>query len=185
MVRQSNYIPRADLLAALGDRVQAFQEATDELDEAVAARLGLNRTDLRCLSVLARAGATTAGELAGAAGLTRGAMTTALDRIEARGLARRVWDQPDRRAVRVELTDAARREVELLYAPLAREGLTVLQTYTTAELAAALRYLDDGCRLQRAHAERIRRLAQAPDRAAGRPAGAERRISGRARRPSR
>ena len=42
------------LLAAVGDAVQAFQDATDEVDDAVSRRLGLNRTDLRCLSVLTR-----------------------------------------------------------------------------------------------------------------------------------
>ena len=83
---------------AIGQRVQAFQDATDEVDEAVARRLRLNRTDLRCLSVLSQAGAMSASALADAAGLTRGAMTTALDRLEAAGYARRVWDQQDRRA---------------------------------------------------------------------------------------
>src|SRR4249920_2041632 len=166
MIRKSNYSGKARLLAAIGQRVQAFQEATDEVDEAVARRLQLNRTDLRCLSVLSRAGAMSASALAEATGLTRGAMTTALDRIEATGFATRVWDQQDRRTVRVELTDAARQEVDILYRPLAEEGFTLLQKYTAAELAAALRYLEDGCRLQRAHAERIRRLAHAGAHAA-------------------
>src|SRR5262245_46949999 len=159
MIRKSNHIAKPQLLAALGEKVQAFQEATDQVDEAVARRLGLNRTDLRCLSVLSRAGPMSASALADAAGLTRGAMTTALDRIEATGWARRVWDQQDRRTVRVELTDAARQEVEILYRPLAQEGFEVLQRYTAAELAAALRYLEDGGRLQRAHAARIRGMA--------------------------
>ena len=68
--------------------MQAFQDATDEVDEAVADRLLLNRTDLRCLSVLSRVGAMSAGALATAAGLTRGAMTTALDRLETAGFVR-------------------------------------------------------------------------------------------------
>jgi DNA-binding MarR family transcriptional regulator len=72
MVRKSNY-SKVELLTAVGQRVQAFQDATDELDEAVARRLQLNRTDLRCLSVLSQAGAMSASALADAAGLTRGA----------------------------------------------------------------------------------------------------------------
>src|SRR5262245_6980817 len=157
MIRQSNY-SRADLFAAIGAQVQAFQDATDEVDEAVGHWLGLNRTDLRCLSVMSQAGAMSASALADATGLTRGAMTTALDRLEAAGYAKRVWDQEDRRAVRVEMTDAAKREVEELYQPLAREGFERLQDYTTQELAAVLKYLKDGGQLQRAHAERIRAL---------------------------
>ena len=161
MIRKSNY-KRQELLAAIGQQVQAFQDATDEVDEAVARRLRLNRTDLRCLSVLSRAGAmegmrgTSASALALAAGLTRGAMTTALDRLEAGGYARRIWNQQDRRTVRVELTDAAKKKIDALYGPLAKEGFQFLQKYTTQELAAVLRYLEDGRRLQREHAERIR-----------------------------
>ena len=157
MIRKSNY-SKAALLTAIGQRVQAFQDATDEVDEAVARRLRLNRTDLRCLSVLSQAGATSASALADATGLTRGAMTTALDRIEEAGFARRVWDQNDRRTVRVEMTEAAQKAVAALYGPLAKEGVQLLQTYTAQELAAVLEYLEDGRRLQRAHAQRIRRL---------------------------
>ena len=173
MIRKSNHSKRA-LLLAVGQRVQAFQDATDEVDEAVARRLRLNRTDLRCLSVLSQAGAMSASALADAAGLSRGAMTTALDRLEAAGYARRVWDQQDRRTVRVEMTDAAKKEVEVLYGPLATEGFQVLQKYTTRELEAVLRYLEDGRQLQRAHAQRIRGLGDATATAArpvrGRPA---------------
>ena len=107
MIRKSNYSRRA-LLEAIGRNVQAYQDATDEVDEATGRMLRLNRTDMRCLSVLGQAGAMSASELAAATGLTRGAMTTALDRIEAAGYARRVWDQQDRRSVRVEMTGRAR-----------------------------------------------------------------------------
>lgn len=67
-------------------------------------------------------------------------MTTALDRIEAGGYAQRVWDQQDRRSVRVVMTDAARKKIEALYGPLAKEGFQLLQKYITQELAAVLRY---------------------------------------------
>ena len=157
MIRKSNY-SKLELLAAIGAQVQAFQDATDEVDDAVARRLRLNRTDLRCLSVLARSGPTTASALAEAAGLTRGAMTTAVDRLEESGHARRTFDQQDRRIVRIELTDAAQTTIAALYGPLAKDGLQLLQKYRTEDLAAVLRYLEDGWRLQRAHAQRIREL---------------------------
>jgi DNA-binding MarR family transcriptional regulator len=157
MVIKFNY-SKDELLAAIGDKVQSFQDATDQVDEAVARRLRLNRTDLRCLGVLARAGAMSAGELAEAAGLTRGAMTTALDRLEEAGYARRVWDQADRRTLRVEMTPAAKQAADALYGPMAKEGLQFLRKYSRAELEAVLRYLEDGSALQRAHAQRIRQL---------------------------
>jgi DNA-binding MarR family transcriptional regulator len=158
MVRKSND-SKLELITAIGRRVQAFQDATDELDEAVAARLRLNRTDLRCLSVLSQSGAMSAGALAAAAGLTRGAMTTALDRLENAGCVDRVRDQQDRRTVRVEVTAAARKEIATLYGPLAAEGGKLLQGYSAPELSAIARYLEDGRQLQRTHAQRIRELA--------------------------
>jgi DNA-binding MarR family transcriptional regulator len=160
MIRKSNY-SKNELLAAIGDAVQGFQNGTDEVDEAVAARLGLNRTDLRCLSVLARSGAATPSALSIAAGLTRGAITTALDRLEDAGYTRRVMDPGDRRSVRVEMTERARKEIDALYGPMAREGERYLRNYTRDELAAALRFLADGERLQRAQARRIRELPRA------------------------
>src|SRR5437763_552911 len=51
--------------------VAEFQDAADRLDEGAAAKLGVNRTDLRCLGVLVRSGRATAGELAMAAGRSR------------------------------------------------------------------------------------------------------------------
>jgi DNA-binding MarR family transcriptional regulator len=162
MIRRSND-KRSSLLEALGTAVQAFQEATDEVDEAAGHILGVNRTDLRCLSVLSRVNAISASELADAVGLSRGAMTTALDRIEAAGYARRVPDPDDRRGVRVEITNAARRAASKTYEPIGREGSRLLEKYTTAELASVLRFLEDGAALQRAHARRIRNMRQQPD----------------------
>jgi len=62
--------------------------------------------------------------------------------------------------VRVEITDAARQEIDALYGPLVTEGFNFLQKYTTRELAAVLRYLEEGQALQRAHAQRIRHLSE-------------------------
>ena len=46
MIRKSNYSKR-ELLEAIGRNVQAYQDATDEVDEAAARILRLNRTDMR------------------------------------------------------------------------------------------------------------------------------------------
>ena len=61
---------------------------------------------MRCLNVIENAGGLTAGELARQVGVTTGAVTGALDRLERAGYARRVPDPGDRRRVRVEVTAA-------------------------------------------------------------------------------
>jgi DNA-binding MarR family transcriptional regulator len=146
----------------VGRRIQAFQDATDEMDEAVAGRLGLNRTDLRCLSVVSQAGPVTPSALADATGLTRAAMTTALDRLERAGYLRRVRSQEDRRSVRVELGKDAAQQVQELYGPIAAEGARMLQKFTAAELSALLKILDTSTKMQRDHARRIRGMGPRP-----------------------
>ena len=74
--------PGEDLVAQVGRELEELRRAGDQLDEAVALQFGLNRTDLRCLGILYRRGRVTAGELAEESGLTPGAITTVLDRLE-------------------------------------------------------------------------------------------------------
>ncbi len=91
----------------LVDEIRRSQSATDRFDSAVAEALGLNRTDMRCVDSLEREGPLTAGQLAELTGLTSGAMTTALDRLERAGFVRRRRDERDRRRVLVEITETA------------------------------------------------------------------------------
>src|SRR5262245_24811116 len=65
--------------------------------QVVAERFGLHTTDLECLDLIVMRGRTSAGELAAATGLTSGAMTALLDRLEAAGYIVRTPDPDDRR----------------------------------------------------------------------------------------
>ena len=70
--------------------------------QAIADRLGMNVTDHKCAGILARSGPITAGELARRTGLTTGAITGVIDRLEQAGFARRARDPGDRRRVIIE-----------------------------------------------------------------------------------
>ncbi len=98
----------AALVDEVGVELDELRRAGDQLDEAVALQFGLNRTDLRCLGILYRRGRVTAGELSEESGLTPGAITTVLDRLERGGYANRVPDPADRRRVLVVSTVATR-----------------------------------------------------------------------------
>jgi DNA-binding MarR family transcriptional regulator len=67
--------------------------------QAVAERIGLNATDFKCLDVLAQQGSLTAGQLAEVLGLTGGAITAMIDRLETAGFVQRERDPGDRRRV--------------------------------------------------------------------------------------
>jgi DNA-binding MarR family transcriptional regulator len=125
----------------VGDEVRAYQRSVDALDELALTRLGVHRTDGRCVDLLHQHGRLTAGELARTSGLSSGATTAAIDRLEGAKLARRVHDPGDRRKVLVELTVKARRLAESVYAPLAIRGAEHLARYTAAELETILDFV--------------------------------------------
>ena len=79
-------------------RVSSNQD--DAFDSLAAQRLGVSESDLRCLNIVENNGGISAGELAAEAGLTAGAVTGVIDRLEKMGYARRVPDPDDRRRVR-------------------------------------------------------------------------------------
>ena len=100
---------KAELIVELLAAVRANQNATDQMDDAAARGMGVNRTDARCLDTIEQFGPITAGRLAEAAGLTTGAVTAVIDRLVAKGYLRRVADPNDRRRVMVEATEELER----------------------------------------------------------------------------
>ena len=71
--------------------------------EAAAERLGINATDLKCLELAVGEDEITPTRLAELTGLTSGAITGVLDRLERRGIVRREADPDDRRRVVVRV----------------------------------------------------------------------------------
>jgi DNA-binding MarR family transcriptional regulator len=150
-VRPSN----DSLVAQVATEIALLQNATAAVDAAAAEVLGLNPTDLRCMGRLYMAGRSTAGELAQACGLSRGAMTVALDRLERAGYVRRLRDEVDRRRVMVDVTPRARELTEAIWEPIGSEGTTQLARMTDDELTFLLDFLRRGRELQEKHARRI------------------------------
>ena len=87
--------------------------------QTVAIRFGLSESDVEALEVLLDTGAATAGRLSELMGLTTGAVTRVIDRLEQAGYVRRVPDPADRRRVIVELVPEKMAAVE---ATMARFG---------------------------------------------------------------
>jgi DNA-binding MarR family transcriptional regulator len=147
---------RERLVQEVAQRVATLQEATDEVDAAAAQRMGLNRTDMRCVGRLFFGGPATAKDLAAATRLTPGALTTALDRLERAGYTRRVEDPADRRRVRVELTSTALELIGQTWGPLGQQAQGALRRYSPAHLRIIRDFLDQAIDTQLAHAARIR-----------------------------
>src|SRR5256885_17190994 len=67
--------------------------------QTVANVAGIANSDLECMDILYLEGRVTAGRLAEVTGLTTGAITGVVDRLEKAGLVRRERDETDRRKV--------------------------------------------------------------------------------------
>jgi DNA-binding MarR family transcriptional regulator len=144
--------------------VRRSQNATDRFDQAVADAIGINRTDLRCLDVIQREWPVAAGRLAEQTGLTTGAITTVLDRLERAGYARRVRDPNDRRRVLVEPTPDALEGAGDLYAEHIALSERSYQRYTEKELALLLEWVREGRELNEREAARLEaRMRADPD----------------------
>ncbi|MEU4703204.1 MarR family winged helix-turn-helix transcriptional regulator [Nonomuraea dietziae] len=139
--------------------LRQLQQSFDVFDEAAAARLGLNRTDLRCLDVVLGDGPVPAGQISLALKLSPAATTTVIDRLERAGMVFRSPDPGNRRRVLVAATDAARSAEAEIFVPVGQAGAQVLQEYGPDELAIILDFLRTARRVQEEQAARIRALS--------------------------
>ena len=148
---------RDQLIQKLGDEIRANQRATDAVDEAVSAVMAINRTDGKVLDILDQYGRMSAGDLARHSGLTTGAVTAVIDRLERADYVQRVADPGDRRRVLVDVTDKTRRLTwELMGKPLTEMGGPLFERYTDDELELLLEFTRAGREIQERHAEWLR-----------------------------
>jgi DNA-binding MarR family transcriptional regulator len=138
-------MPRARRQAAvrkLLEQARALSGDFDVLSEVVAARVGLNQTDLLAMDLISRDGGVTAGQLAERLQLTTGAITGVIDRLEQAGFARRTDDPGDRRRVLVVAT-ARESRIARLYDPLASGMRTLAGRYSADELVLLSRFVGE------------------------------------------
>lgn len=149
---------KEESIGSIAALIRSLQQSFDAFDEAAAARLGLNRTDLRCLDVVLNGGPLSAGGLSTASRLSPAATTTAIDRLERAGLVFRTRDPVNRRRVLITASDAARTAEAELFAPVGRAGAEALGGYDQDELAVILDFLRTSLRVQEEQITRVRSL---------------------------
>jgi DNA-binding MarR family transcriptional regulator len=132
---------RAELLKDLVLAGRHLSTATVMFHQAIADRLGLNVTDHKCIDLLLLNGPLTAGEVARQTGLTTGAITAVIDRLEKAGYVRRADDAHDRRRVIVQVVPRRCREIERLFAPFAATFGELSARYKDEELAVILDFM--------------------------------------------
>jgi DNA-binding MarR family transcriptional regulator len=108
--------------------------------QALADELGLYITDHKCMDIIHRFGAMPAGRLGEMTGLTTGAITGMIDRLEKAGYVRRTNDPKDRRKTIVEpiRNRKLERKIEMIFTPLHERMHKFLSSYSDSELSFLL-----------------------------------------------
>ena len=131
----------AELAAEInGSLARRHSTATVLFHHALADRLGLGPTDLKCLDLLHERAPMTASELAAITGLTSGAITGVVARLERTGRLRREPHPHDRRKQVLRPTPEAAREIQQVFDALPDAG-ELLEGFDTDQLAAIAEYL--------------------------------------------
>ena len=101
----------------------------------------LGPTEVGVLEILGALGEATPSKMAQTLRAARSSMTHALDRLERRGLVRRVRDPQDRRSIRIVLTRRGKETAERVHAALQGLDVQVKGTLSATEYQALLRAL--------------------------------------------
>jgi DNA-binding MarR family transcriptional regulator len=104
------------------------------LGQTVAVRFGLSESDIETLEELLDMGATTAGKLSEITGLTSGAVTRVIDRLEQAGYVRRVADPADRRRVIVEVVPEKVANIRVTLDQVSDASANEIRDYTDEQL---------------------------------------------------
>src|SRR5687767_10391279 len=133
---------KQELIAQLIATYRANTSQEGAFDALAAAKLGISPSDLRCLDLVQASGGMTAGELSRASGLTTGAVTAVIDRLEQAGFVRRLRDGSDRRKVNIEVTPRHYEEAGKVWGPLMEDWQkTLAGRFTAGELRTITEFL--------------------------------------------
>ncbi|MFD6071749.1 MarR family winged helix-turn-helix transcriptional regulator [Amycolatopsis lurida] len=145
-----------ELATAAALEIPRFVSATVLFQTAMAERLGISATELHGLQLVISGAATSPTGLARALGMTTGAVTRMLDRMEERRLVERVPDPADRRRLAIRPLSDRLAEVADLYSPMARFFGDRLGRLDRRQLTALLGVLTDGRAFAEREATRLR-----------------------------
>jgi DNA-binding MarR family transcriptional regulator len=155
---------RARTLAELDREIRTMGTRSVMLSQAIASRLGISPADLETMDILSTSGPLPAGRLAELTGLTTGAITGVVDRLEAAGFVRRERDAEDRRRVIVHLVPDRARKVAKLFEPLGRAMAELYARYSDEELALIVDCTRRGNAIALDHVAAVARGRPARDR---------------------
>jgi len=146
-----------ELFESLLEASRRLSTQTVFFHQAAAKYLGLNITDHKCLDIVLGMGRATAGQLAELTGLTTGAITSVINRLEKAGFVRRAKDPNDLRIVYVEPVPENLQPLADVFGPLGEAMAEIFSRYNEQELRLILDYLERSIQVLARQAERLKK----------------------------
>jgi len=151
------------LVGELSEGIRRMTALGVLISDLVAERVGLTSNDLECLDLIVLGGGKAApGDLVKASGLTSGAITGVIDRLEAAGCVRRQPDDSDRRKFVLVPQPGRIAELSAYYAPVQEAMHDLWSTYTTQQLATLVDFTRRSSDATSAAVEKIRAMRPLP-----------------------
>ncbi|KIL42152.1 MarR family transcriptional regulator [Gordoniibacillus kamchatkensis] len=136
--------PSAELTSLQQDLLHELRQNSARavmFHQFISEQLGLNATDHKCLDYLNRTGPVTAGQLAQLTGLTTGAVTSVIDRLEQTGYVVRDKDPNDRRRVVVKPVPEGSEHISPMFQSVMQSTLRIISQYTDQQLQLILDFI--------------------------------------------
>jgi DNA-binding MarR family transcriptional regulator len=153
---------RAALMQELEEAMRRSSAQGVLFGQAVANVAGISGSDLECIDILYLEGRVTAGRLAEVTGLTTGAITGVIDRLEKAGYVRRERDESDRRKVFISVVPETVAKIGQFYVPMQQAMQKVWSAYSDDELRLLLRFTKDGHKGVLQATEALKELLEMP-----------------------
>lgn len=142
-----------------------FSDITILMHEAIARKAGLSGTDHKYLGILMQNGAMTAGELSRLTGLTTGAITGLIDRLEKKQLARREFDKGDRR--KIIIVPDMQNAMKLMgdtFTDLQTRMISLISGFSNQEMATIEQYMTSAMQIMTEVTQNLNKTHEHPDR---------------------
>lgn len=127
---------------SISDMGREFSDITILMHEAIAQKAGLSGTDHKYLGILMKNGPVLAGELSKLTGLTTGAVTGVIDRLEKNNLVKREPSKYDRRKIMiVPNTETAKKLLGSSFADLQKKMISLISKLNENEIKIIEKYM--------------------------------------------
>lgn len=145
-----------DLLSRFRNASRQYSDASILMHEAIARRAGLSGADHKYLGLILQYPSVTAGELSKLTGLTTGAVTGLIDRLEQKKLLKRQFCKEDRRKVIIVPNVAnSMKLMKPLFADLQQKTMDLLATFSEEQIQTIERYFSEATVIMKETADHL------------------------------